>query len=119
MFFAGSAFFCSSCGTLLDLVSDAYIVCAQCRASYPTSDIPDLYIVTTSRPKALGPSLIQEDISFDSLESDTTASIINETCPKCEYKKMRFQTLQMRSADEGATVFYECLFCGYRFSTNE
>ncbi|EMR08060.1 hypothetical protein PNEG_03500 [Pneumocystis murina B123] len=119
MFSVGSAFFCTSCGSLLDLISDMYIVCTQCRASYPTSDIPDFNIVTTSRSKAFGSSLRQMDISLNSLETDTAASIINETCPKCEYKKMRFQTLQMRSADEGATVFYECLFCGYRFSTNE
>ncbi|KTW26121.1 hypothetical protein T552_03015 [Pneumocystis carinii B80] len=68
----------------------------------------DISIVSTSRPKILETiSSKQMDGSLKLLESDVAASIINETCPKCEYKQMRFQTLQMRSADEGATVFYE------------
>lgn len=38
-------------------------------------------------------------------------SVINEDCPKCDSKKMYYMTMQMRSADEGQTVFYECVKC--------
>jgi DNA-directed RNA polymerase subunit M/transcription elongation factor TFIIS len=38
---------------------------------------------------------------------------INEACPKCHYPKLQFRTLQLRSADEGSTVFYTCPRCEY------
>ncbi|KAJ1560626.1 DNA-directed RNA polymerase I core subunit rpa12, partial [Cladochytrium tenue] len=43
---------------------------------------------------------------------------IEEKCPKCEAPEMTFHTAQLRSADEGQTVFYSCVKCGYKFSVN-
>jgi len=37
---------------------------------------------------------------------------MNEDCPECDSKQMYYFTRQMRSADEGQTVFYECVKCG-------
>lgn len=45
-------------------------------------------------------------------------ALIDEDCPKCDSKQMYYMTRQMRSADEGQTVFYECIKCGYKFSVN-
>ena len=33
---------------------------------------------------------------------------VDEPCPKCDNHVLRFYTMQLRSADEGQTVFYEC-----------
>jgi len=38
---------------------------------------------------------------------------IDEKCPKCGHGKMYFYTMQLRSVDEGSTVFYECVKCAY------
>lgn len=38
---------------------------------------------------------------------------IKEECPECKSEYLYYYTMQMRSADEGQTVFYEC-DCGYK-----
>ena len=43
---------------------------------------------------------------------------IAEDCPKCKHPELEYHTMQLRSADEGQTVFYTCLKCGHTFSTN-
>ena len=36
---------------------------------------------------------------------------VDEECPKCGHRRLAYYTLQLRSADEGQTVFYECVKC--------
>lgn len=43
---------------------------------------------------------------------------VEEECPKCRNPTMNYWTMQLRSADEGQTVFYECPKCHHTFSTN-
>ena len=38
---------------------------------------------------------------------------VDRRCPKCGHEGMVYTTWQTRSADEGQTVFYTCLSCGY------
>lgn len=37
--------------------------------------------------------------------------IVNRQCPKCGNDQMSYATLQLRSADEGQTVFFTCTKC--------
>jgi DNA-directed RNA polymerase I subunit RPA12 len=43
---------------------------------------------------------------------------VDQTCPKCDHPEMEFYTMQLRSADEGQTVFYECPKCAHKYNQN-
>lgn len=47
-----------------------------------------------------------------------TRATVDEPCPKCGNKQMEYYTMQLRSADEGQTVFYECAKCGHKYAQN-
>lgn len=46
-------------------------------------------------------------------ESDADGPTVERRCPSCGNDKMSYATLQLRSADEGQTVFYTCTKCKY------
>lgn len=119
----GSLIFCVECGNLLDSTnqSGSHIHCDQCNASYPSSAFSKLEVITSTAEDAF-PSLLRSKKSLvkTSLKKNDLkeGAIINEKCPQCGNDEMHYHTLQLRSADEGATVFYTCTACGYRFRTN-
>lgn len=56
----------------------------------------------------------------DGIRRGGKRATVKEECPKCKHPHMEFYTMQLRSADEGQTVFYECpaAECGHKFSVN-
>lgn len=44
-------------------------------------------------------------------DGEADGPIVERLCPKCGNDKMSYATLQLRSADEGQTVFYTCTSC--------
>ncbi|KAJ1909206.1 DNA-directed RNA polymerase I core subunit rpa12 [Tieghemiomyces parasiticus] len=117
----GSLVFCSQCGSLLDPPGDQNtLVCRACGLAESCQQFEDIEIRTqTSRsafPSALRnkQSLVQTDLSQIREEAATIA----QTCDNCGAKEMEYHTRQMRSADEGQTIFYNCRQCGYTFSHN-
>ena len=51
-------------------------------------------------------------------EPEAEGPTVDRRCPKCGYEKMSYATLQLRSADEGQTVFFTCLKCKHKESEN-
>lgn len=47
---------------------------------------------------------------------NTDGPVVERQCPQCQNDKMSYATLQLRSADEGQTVFYTCTKCKYVFT---
>ncbi|GAC77347.1 RNA polymerase I subunit A12.2 [Moesziomyces antarcticus] len=120
----GSLLFCPNCGSLLDVPGDEdFIKCAPCGAVQNAKVYDNLSIVTRSHPSAFPSALRQKrqlvntaaSIGNDNKPKEAT---IKEKCPGCGNDEMNFHTLQLRSADEGTTVFYDCPKCGYKFSQN-
>ena len=49
---------------------------------------------------------------------DKGAVIDGEVCEKCGHNQAYFKTAQLRSVDEGQTVFFECTKCGHQTKEN-
>eukprot|EP00275_Glaucocystis_incrassata_P000427 EC119176.1.p1 GENE.EC119176.1~~EC119176.1.p1 ORF type:complete len:124 (+),score=19.75 EC119176.1:109-480(+) len=114
----GGLAFCPHCGTLLDspAASDE-CVCDRCQSTINIKDFLAEAIVTRSVPK-LASRRAERSADQQRENKKSERATVDEPCPKCGNTKMAFTTAQLRSADEGQTVFYECLRCGHTFSVN-
>eukprot|EP00050_Salpingoeca_kvevrii_P021863 m.116754 g.116754 ORF g.116754 m.116754 type:complete len:158 (+) comp9510_c0_seq3:523-996(+) len=106
--------FCSECGTILPLpgISER-VTCTQCMATRPTKEYEGLETVTRTR------EFVFQKRTFDTQRQAArqTGATIEEKCPECGAEEMTFHTAQLRSADEGQTVFYSCK-CGYKLTVS-
>lgn len=96
-------------------------------------------IITTSKPNAFPSALRQKrsignrsaartrskgtrddvDGNDDDLEDEEDLAAdgwpsTQEPCPACDNPELLFKAVQLRSADEGTTIFYRCARCGHR-----
>ena len=62
----------------------------------------------------LAPSLAK-DVDKNAAPSLATISV---DCPECGAHKVGFYTKQLRGADEGQTIFYECPECNHKWNEN-
>ncbi|EEH40213.2 DNA-directed RNA polymerase I subunit RPA12 [Paracoccidioides lutzii Pb01] len=117
----GSLIFCMDCGNLLrESFGDenAILICELCGAK--NKDTASKTITSESKPNAFPSALRTKRSSVQTLTADDKKgeAIASESCPECGRPEMRYYTLQIRSADEGTTVFYTCEGCGHKFNTN-
>lgn len=111
------------CGTILDATDSGHIKCSACGFETHFSKIHIHEHVTRSAP-TVKPTWLQDDEEeVDVDEAEETAirekyAVIEEPCPKCGHPEQYFYTMQLRSVDEGSTVFYECPNCLNKYSVN-
>ena len=106
--------FCPQCHNLLDYPSDEdFVVCTVCGERQNASVFESRPFVTRSRDRD---ALSADDEQKTSGTNE--GAVIKERCPKCGNPEMTFHTMQLRSADEGQTVFYVCPKCTFKYSVN-
>jgi len=108
--------FCPSCGAILPGLSETGdVTCVVCK-----------FVVSSILFDARA---VKYEIHFNSLEStapkkktdddeEADGPVIERKCPKCGHERMSYAAIQLRSADEGQTVFFTCLKCKYKESEN-
>ena len=104
--------FCPQCRNILDYPTDhAFVTCSVCGQQQSPEVFEKHPFITKSK--------IKVSLSQPQAESTTAeGALIKEKCPKCGNPEMSFHTMQLRSADEGQTVFYVCLKCSFKYSLN-
>ncbi|KAI5621661.1 DNA-directed RNA polymerase I subunit RPA12 isoform X1, partial [Silurus asotus] len=129
-YFEGDINFCPECGNILPIpgIQD-FITCPRCAFNIPVRE--------------LSGHVIKSSVVFNSLEKSSSvvereedgelkgpvdwivrgnANInahfffqqIDRRCSRCNKEGMVYHTRQMRSADEGQTVFFTCVHCRYQ-----
>ncbi|CAP98201.1 hypothetical protein N7519_003962 [Penicillium mononematosum] len=116
----GSLIFCTDCGNLLRESTgnaDAILHCDVC-GTRNKDTIPQT-TVSESKPSSFPSSLRAKRSAVQTLSAEDrkTEAIIDRTCSECGRKQMFYTTVQLRSADEGSTVFYRCV-CGFKETSN-
>lgn len=132
----GSLVFCTDCGNLLDSSTgdaNTLLTCACCgtenqgkvvhvliqknqiKVYTNNSDTSSKTVVTRTKPSSF-PSLLRQKRSavqtVEMSDRDNEATAM-ETCPECGRTEVKYQSLQLRGADEGSTNFYTCQ-CGHK-----
>ncbi|XP_048850389.1 DNA-directed RNA polymerase I subunit RPA12 [Brienomyrus brachyistius] len=110
--FRGDYNFCSECGNVLPLpgLSDT-VTCPRCQFTIPINEFAGKVITSTVVFNSLESSSVKEESEQD---SELKGPVIDRRCSRCNKEGMVYHTRQMRSADEGQTVFYTCTHCRYQ-----
>uniref|UniRef100_A0A8C8XNE3 DNA-directed RNA polymerase subunit n=6 Tax=Felidae TaxID=9681 RepID=A0A8C8XNE3_PANLE len=103
--------FCPDCGSILPLpgVEDT-VTCIRCGFSVDVRDFEQKVVRTTFVFHKVGtavPVAADEGPEFQ-------GPVVDRRCSRCGHEGMAYHTRQMRSADEGQTVFYTCTSCRFQ-----
>ncbi|XP_012281172.1 DNA-directed RNA polymerase I subunit RPA12 [Orussus abietinus] len=109
--------FCPDCGAILPLLGDVGgVTCYACKRKWGPEVFGDMamsYTLYFNAKDAYASSKKDDDD-----EEDVDGPIVERRCPQCQNDQMSYATLQLRSADEGQTVFYTCTKCKYKETEN-
>lgn len=92
--------------------------CTVCDYEIPTEAVTRIVSTYTFTPKREQDLVRKEREQKQGGSKGDDHATVNETCPRCSHGVASFFTMQLRSADEGQTVFYTCLKCTYKWSVN-
>ncbi|KAL7730017.1 hypothetical protein ACLKA6_009310 [Drosophila palustris] len=110
--------FCPTCGSILPpLQVKGNVFCYNCKQEFVADVYSGEKSEYTIQFNTYDPSkLLSRKGKPESEEAD--GPVVERKCPKCGNDKMSYATLQLRSADEGQTVFFTCLKCKFKESEN-
>ncbi|EDQ31205.1 DNA-directed RNA polymerase, subunit M-transcription elongation factor TFIIS [Enterocytozoon bieneusi H348] len=100
--------FCD-CGTIIILNDiDTTHICKRCKVLISENTISNYSIIQNKK--------IINTININ--EEKVSTFKTKNLCRKCGNNEAFVHTIQLRSADEGQTVFYECTKCGTKEQQN-
>ncbi|XP_053720006.1 DNA-directed RNA polymerase I subunit RPA12 [Synchiropus splendidus] len=110
--FGGDPNFCPECGSVLPLPGVQNTVCCpRCSFKIPVADFAGQETRSTIVFNPVEQSTVAVD---DAEDAELKGPVIERRCSRCNKEGMIYHTRQMRSADEGQTVFFTCIHCRYQ-----
>ncbi|KAM8974196.1 DNA-directed RNA polymerase I subunit RPA12 [Pelodytes ibericus] len=110
--FSSESDFCSDCGSVLPPPgAQDTVTCPCCSHSTQVTEFLGKFVQT---------SVVFNKLDTIALSNEAEESgalkgpLIDRRCSRCGFEKMVYHTRQMRSADEGQTVFYTCTQCRFQ-----
>ncbi|XP_043200263.1 DNA-directed RNA polymerase I subunit RPA12-like [Amphibalanus amphitrite] len=114
-----SASFCDDCGAILPLPCGSSLVsCNVCKLQVDMADQLGKEVTYVIKFNDLDVYTRGKEQSSDGAAAEASGPVAEKTCPRCGHPEMSYATAQLRSADEGQTIFYTCPKCAYKFSEN-
>uniref|UniRef100_A0A336LXJ7 DNA-directed RNA polymerase subunit n=1 Tax=Culicoides sonorensis TaxID=179676 RepID=A0A336LXJ7_CULSO len=111
--------FCPNCGSIFpQLRQMGNVTCYCCKNEFRpevfgTNECEyTLHFNTYNPPKEKTAEMKKQEAEEDE------GPIVERKCPQCGNNKMSYATLQLRSADEGQTVFFTCTNCKFKETEN-
>ncbi|KAF5179850.1 Dna-directed rna polymerase subunit [Thalictrum thalictroides] len=123
-----SFLFCDLCGNLLSLKSPKHAKCLLCgfKRSAKVCAGREIHYTVTAEDFRRELNTLEPFIELDgtmNVKIEMQKKVSNILCTECKdsgRKDIHYEyfEMQIRSADEGSTVFYECPECGHSYNTN-
>jgi len=122
--------FCTFCGSILPVPTGTALdnQCYVCQESVDSKQASSevIYIIHFNEPDVYSKEQETSGSSKKSkgkgkpTEEVAEGPVVDRECRKCGHLQMSYATLQLRSADEGQTVFYTCMnpVCKFKESEN-
>lgn len=105
--------FCPRCGAILPILGTAGgVMCIVCKFEIDIQVMEEVrvdYNIDFNKR-----SDYIEEQQLKSAQSKTDGPLVERKCSKCGNETMSYASLQLRSADEGQTIFYTCTKCQHK-----
>lgn len=106
--------FCTDCGSVR---ADAGITCGTCGKLFRPAQGGEGESIRVLEASETVKDILREKSSGERVSKADAQladqATIQEQCPQCKHVGLSFRTAQLRSADEGQTIFYTCPECKY------
>eukprot|EP01138_Halocafeteria_seosinensis_P014862 gb/GECG01015172.1/.p1 GENE.gb/GECG01015172.1/~~gb/GECG01015172.1/.p1 ORF type:complete len:121 (+),score=16.20 gb/GECG01015172.1/:1-363(+) len=113
-----STSFCPRCGSLFILSDTPTLECRYCSYETNMKNLASVSVTySRQQPQHSWQTELHQQRKEQTASHEKHRAMVDEECPSCKNPQMLFYTMQLRSADEGQTVFYECPKCGHKSST--